>query len=138
MSCILRVFGSSLNVEALLAQTALKPDRVWKKGEPRSETKPNGETLSNSSASFLASEADMSEFDTQAKEASAFLEMNHSEIRKMVVFPGVEGVVLNFGLELRDVAIHSDYLSPKLIQVAAQSGIGVELSHYPWRNENES
>lgn len=139
MSCILRVFGSSLNVEALLAQTALEPDRVWKKGEPRFKTKPDGETLNNSNASFLASEADMSEFDIQTREASFFLEKNHSEIRKMVVFPGVEEVVLDFGVELRDYAIHSDYLPPKLIQVAAQAGIGLELSHYyPCSKENES
>lgn len=135
MSCILRVYGSSLNVETLLAQTALEPDRVWKKGEPRFKSKPNGETLNNSGASFLASDADMSEFDTQTDDASVFLEENHSEIRKIVVFPGVEGVVLDFGVELRDVTIHSDYLPPKLIQAAAQVGIGVELSHYPCSKE---
>lgn len=138
MSCILRVFGDALNVEALLTQLALEPDRVWRKGDPRFKSKPNGEVLNNSGASFMASEAEMFEFNIQAEEASAFLEKHRLDIRKMVDYPGVDGVVLDFGVELRDVAIHSDYLSPKLIQAAAQAGIGVELSHYPFSKENES
>jgi hypothetical protein len=137
MSCILRVFGSSLDIGALLARTVLEADRVWIKGEPRFQSKSDGETLNNSGANFLVSEADMSEFDIQIKEASAFLEKNQSEIEKMVLFPGVEGAVLDFGVELRDVAIHSDYLSPELIQVAAKAGVGIRLSHYPCISENE-
>lgn len=138
MSCILRVFGKSLNVEALLGQLTLEPDRVWRKGQPRFKTKPNGETLNKSGVSFVASDADMSEFNIQTEEASNFLEKHRSEIRRMVEFPEVEGVVLDFGVELRDIAIHSDYLPPKLLQNAAQTGIGIELSHYPCSRENES
>jgi hypothetical protein len=137
MSCILRVFGSSLNVDALLAQSALKPDRVWKKGEPRFKTKPNDKALVCSGASFVASEAGLSDFDAQAEEAGIFLERNFEEIRKIVGFPDVEGAVLDFGIKLRDVAVHCDYLSPKLIQLAARAGIGIELSHYPCSEEPE-
>jgi len=138
MSCILRVFGKSLDVEALLAQLELKPDRVWRKGQPRFEARPNSRTSNDSGVTFVASKSDMTDFNTQTEEACTFLETHLAEIRTMVEYPDIEGVVLDFGIELRDVLIQNDYLPPKLIQVAAQAGIGIQLSHYACSKENES
>ncbi len=133
MSCMLRVFGSSLKIDELLSQLTLIPNSTWHIGEQH-----HGVTLKESGASFVVSEADMSEFNCQTKEACTFLNKNTVEIQSMVKFTGVKEVILDFGIELRDTAIHSDYLSPSFIEAVAHTGVGVELSHYPCKEENES
>lgn len=138
MSCMFRVFGSDLEIDALLDGVALEPNRVWHKGDLRFKHRPDGEVLVLSGASFIASDADMNEFDVQIKEVKDFLSEHCAEIQKMVQFPGVEGGVLDFGIELRNVAVHGDFLPLELLQLAAQAGVGIQLSHYPCSSENES
>ena len=127
--------GENLNVEQMLKEVPLEPDRVWKKGEHRFKNNPESRILSISGASFLASNADMAEFETQQKEATDFLKENIALIREMVAFSGVDEATIDFGVELRDVAIHGDYLAPEFIRYAAKAGIGVEISHYPCTDE---
>jgi len=126
-----RVSGEYLDIEELVKAITLEPNRVWRKGEPRSESKPDSRILSKSGASFIASSADMDEFEIQLKEATDFIKNNIIQIQKIVGFNGVSEAVFDFGVELRDVAIHCDYLSPEFVRYAAEAGIGVELSHYP-------
>ena len=126
-----RVSGEYLDIEELVKAITLEPNRVWRKGEPRSESKPDSRVLSKSGASFIVSSADMDEFEIQLKEATDFIKNNIIQIQKIVGFNGVSEAVFDFGVELRDVAIHCDYLSPEFVRYAAEAGIGVELSHYP-------
>ena len=126
-----RVSGEYLDIEVLVKAITLEPNRVWRKGEPRSESKPDSRVLSKSGASFIVSSADMDEFEIQLKEATDFIKNNIIQIQKIVGFNGVSEAVFDFGVELRDVAIHCDYLSPEFVRYAAEAGIGVELSHYP-------
>lgn len=130
MSCILRISGESLDIDALLSQLTLAINRVWKKGEPRFPLK--GQFHSDSGANFVASKADLDEFDSQVKEATAFLELHAPDIAKVVVFPGVENAVLDFGVTaLRPGYVAQfSYLPPRFIQLAASAGIAVEISHY--------
>lgn len=92
----------------------------------------------NSECSFVVSEADMDQFDKQVKDATTYVKRNQRYIRKMVRFRGVKGVVLDFGIELRNVMIHSDFLPPKFLQAIAKSGVTVELSHYPPMRKGKS
>jgi hypothetical protein len=131
VSCMFRVSGEYLDIEELVKAITLEPNRVWRKGEPRSESKPDSRILSKSGASFIASSADMDEFEIQLKEATDFIKNNIIQIQKIVGFNGVSEAVFDFGVELRDVAIHCDYLSPEFVRYAAEAGIGVEISHYP-------
>jgi hypothetical protein len=131
VSCMFRVSGECLDIEELLKAITLEPNRVWRKGEPRSESKPDSRILSKSGASFIASSADMDEFEIQLKEATDFIKNNIIQIQKIVGFNGVSEAVFDFGVEFRDVAIHCDYLSPEFVRYAAEAGIGVEISHYP-------
>lgn len=87
MSCILRVYGIDLDVDVLLSETHLQSDKVWRKGEPRLL----GKVHSDSGASFVASIADLKQFDLQVKETTAFLERHSETIARMAEFPGVEG-----------------------------------------------
>lgn len=135
MSCILRVSGAELNVDALLNIVDLKPDRIWRRGEPRRTSKPEGKRHDHSGASFVASDADFSEFGQQIEEATSYLENHARHIASMVSFDGVQDATLDFGIELRDVAIHSDILPVRFLKAVAGVGIAVELSHYPCSEE---
>jgi hypothetical protein len=130
MSGLFRVAGESLDVDALLSELGMKAHRVWRRGEPRFQRKPEGTVNPSSGASFVASDAGMNEFEVQVQDATRFLNQNAADIEKLVGFPGVEDAGLDFGIELRDVAIHSDDLPPLLLQAAGALGISVELSHY--------
>lgn len=130
MSCHLRVFGESLDIDALLKQVKLKPHRVWRKGELCFPNDPESEIYTLSGANFLASDFCPDEFDGQVDEATAFLKKHQKDVVKMVALPGVEDVILDFGIALRDVAIHSDYLPPAFLSLAGKLGIWVELSHF--------
>jgi len=53
---------------------------------------------------FSVSDAGFDEFNRQKDEAIEFLKQNEAEIRRLVGFAGVTGVVLDFGIAWRDVA----------------------------------
>lgn len=135
MSCILRVSGSELNVDALLSIVDLKPDRIWRRGEPRRASKPQGKRHDHSGTTFVASEAGFDEFGLQLDEATSYLETHGRQIASMASFDGVQDATLDFGIALRDVLIHSDILPVRFLKAAAEAGISVELSHYPCSEE---
>ena len=128
MSSILRISGQSLDIDALLSLYSLPYDRVWKKGEPRVL---NGKLHTDSGANFLASNADLGEFDRQVSEATEYLEQHAPVVSRMVAFPGVQNAVLDFGVSLYEGNVAQfSFLPPKLVQLAASAGLGLEVSHY--------
>ena len=131
MACFLRVSGKDLDIDSLLSKISLTADRVWYKGTPRFKNEPNEDLLPLSGASFLTSNEDMGNFDAQADETTQFICKNLNDIHTLVNYNNVEEVAIDFAIELRDTAIHSDYLTPELIKIAGKAGIGIELSHYP-------
>lgn len=137
MTCILRISGESLDIDALLSRHDLSPDRTWKKGEARSI---KGKVHSDCGANFIASEADLHEFDRQVKEATAFLELHSPTIAAMAATPGVQFAVLDFGVALIEGYVAQFcYFPPRFVQLVASSGIGLEVSHYACCNdESES
>lgn len=136
MSCMLRVSGESLDVDALLSEVALVPYRKWKKGDARSLKR---KVHADSGANFVVSEAEMDEFPRQAIDATEFLELNATLIARMAAFPGVQEAAFDFGVSLREGYV-AQYcrLSPRLIQLAASACIGLEISHYAFSKANES
>jgi hypothetical protein len=135
MSSILRISGESLNIDALLSLYSLPVDRAWKKGEPRIL---KGKFHSDSGANFLASDADLDEFDRQVSEATDYLEQHAPVIAKMVEFPGVQNAVLDFGFSLYEGNVAQfSFLPPKLVRLAASAGIGLEISHYACSKDDE-
>jgi len=136
MTCILRVAGEDLDIDTLLQGSPLSPDRVWRKGEVRNG---KGELHDNSGATFLASGADLEQFNQQVEDATLFLELHSTAISSIAAFPGVEWVVLDFGIELRDTfLVHSAHLPSRFLKAVASTGIGVELSHYLCNDDEES
>ena len=64
-------------------------------------------------------------------DAVEFLTESAAEVRRLVAFPGVTGVVLDFGIAWRDVVAQSDQFPAELVRLAGSYGIALELSHYP-------
>jgi len=133
MSCLLRISGEFLNIEAMLVASPLVSDRSWKKGERRNR---KGVTHASSGANFLVSERDLDEFDLQVRDATEFLQHHTGTIAAMVAFPGVQDAQLDFGVALPEgMVTHCCHLPPLLIQLAGRAGIGLEISHYICSND---
>ena len=135
MSSILRISGESLDIDALLSVFSLPFDRVWRRGEPRVL---KGKLHSDSGANFLASDADLDEFDRQVSDATDYLEQHAPIIAKMVEFPGVQNARLDFGFSLYEGnAAQFSFLPPKLVRLSASAGIGLEISYYACNKDDE-
>jgi hypothetical protein len=93
-------------------------------------SQPSGRRNERSGVHVLASDADFNEFPRQVEEATVFLRGNTDQLRRLCEFPGIESVMLDFGIECRDVPVQCDYLTPELIRLAGSLGLGIELSQY--------
>jgi hypothetical protein len=96
MSCVLRVGGANFAVEELLADSQFKPSAVFRAGEPRSPSKPEGRKRAFSGFNFDVSEADFSRLTVQIKDATRFLEENKKELFRLATFSGMEEISLDF------------------------------------------
>lgn len=137
MACCFRVHGENLEIDSLLVEISIEPSNVWHKGEPRLKSKPDGRKTEHSGATFIASDAEMWEYDNQVEDAIEFLKENEEDIKTIVAFKGVECVRLDFGINLTESFVNSDYLPPPLLAMAGNLNIGIELSHYPPPKEDE-
>jgi hypothetical protein len=128
MSCILRISGEALDIEALLLHRSLVPYRTWHKGEERAF---KGKAHSDSGVSFVASDADFDEFERQLTDATKFLETHASEIASMAATLGVQFATLDFGVSLYEDSV-AQFCSfpPKFVRLAASAGLGLEVSMY--------
>jgi hypothetical protein len=128
MSCILRISGEALDIEALLLHRSLVPNRIWREGHERAF---KGKVHSDSGVSFVASDADFDEFERQLTDATEFLETRASEIAAMAATPGVKHATLDFGVSLYEDSV-AQYCSfpPKFVRMAANAGLGLEVSMY--------
>ncbi len=130
MSCILRISGTDLNLADLL-EISLVTDSIWEKGTPKISTKPDSKKHTNSGVRYVVSEADFDEFELQKADAIEYLEQNQNKIEEIMNLPGVEGACLDFGIHWRDVPVQCDNFPPKLIKLAGDLRLAIELSQYP-------
>ena len=136
MSCMLRISGANLDVTTMLAQHPLPGQKVWKKGEPRVL---KGKFHVDSGANVVVSEADFDQFDRQVMDATEFLELHTNALANIVAYPGVEDVIFDFGIALyEDHVMTSSYFPPRFVQLAANAGVGVMLSHYACSDDDNA
>jgi hypothetical protein len=136
MSCILRIIGKKLDAEKLAKTLTIKPYKIFKKGDPIFESKPNGKKLSFSGMAFVVSKADFDQLKKQIKDSTRFLSRNKLELKKIIRNKDIEYAVLDFGSKLRigkDVAIQSDYFPFELLKLAGDLKIGIEISLYDYK-----
>ena len=132
MSAVLRAYGTTFDVDAFLAGCTLPVCAVKRRGEPVfPASQPEGRRHERSGVHVVASNADFDEFPRQVAEATAFLRSEHEQLKRLTSWPGVDGVVLDFGIERRDVVVQCDVLPPDLLRVVGELGLAIELSQYP-------
>jgi hypothetical protein len=139
MSAVLRASGVDFDVDGFLKESRLAPCAVHRRGEPVfPASQPTGRLHERSRVHVAVSEAAFEEFSRQVEDAITFLGVKREEVRRLMNFPGVEAVVLDFGVSRRDVLLECYFLPPELIQRAGELGLGVELSQYPAEEGGEN
>ncbi len=132
MSCMLRALGVEFAVDDFIAGSSLFlcAHRLYRKGEPMFPvTQPNGPMDEHSGINIKVSAAKRNQLEEQIEDAIAYLEKNQEELKRLCNFPGVEVVGLDFGVELPD-EFESMYFTPKLLYLAGNIGIGIEITYY--------
>lgn len=133
MSCILRI--KCEGDPAVLAETLrLRPDKIWRKGEPTRK----GQMFEESGFSAIVSAAEVTDFDRQITDATGFLlhhcRVLHSAFKKC---PWNEAC-LDFGLALPAHPAFWRGFPAQLVRLAAISHLGLELSFYAVDDSEES
>ena len=136
MSCMLRVGGTDLDVDALLSECEISPVSMSRKGEPRfPASQPTGPVHMSSAANFDVSGADFSELQIQVNDALVFLRLHESFVRRLRSFPGVEDLCLDFGSNIRPPGWCSFSFPPELLLAAGSMGVSLVLSVYPMSDD---
>ena len=135
MTCVLRAIGAAFDVEAFLAESPLRPEAVYRKGDRVFANLPKGPMRFDSGFNLTVSEAGMDDLPGQVREAIAFLDENEDELRRLGACEGVDAVGLDFGLRRRDVAAQSDLLPAELLWRAGALDIDITVSHYAVADE---
>ena len=132
MAAVLRASGPDFDVDAFVAECDWNIAKVFHRGEALlPNTQPDGLKCERSGFNVVVSEAGFQEFADQVQDAIEFLTDSAGEVQRLVGFPGVTGVVLDFGIAWRDVVAQSDQFPAALVRLAGACGIALELSHYP-------
>jgi len=127
LSCILRAAGDGFTVDTFLASTSLVAYDVFRRGEPKT----SATQFKTSGINIEVSATDFNDLEGQVEDAIRFLKSNREELKRLRRFQGVEDVRLDFAVEAKDVFVQSNYLPPELLALAAELGVGIELSIYP-------
>jgi hypothetical protein len=133
MSCILRVYGPSFDVDAWLKRATIVPVAVHRRGEPcLPATKPDGPKHRWSGCNILVSDRGRSDFAGQLRDAARFLSRKSRTLQSLRKSRGVDRAVLDFGVERRpDVLVQGEIISEDVVRIAGRLGLALEISHYP-------
>jgi hypothetical protein len=130
MSCVLRAIGEAFDVEGFLAESPLRPEAVYRKGDRLFASVAQSPLRSDSGFNLTVSTAGMDDLAGQVRDAVAFLDEREDELRRLGAYDGVDAVGLDFGLRRRDVAAQSDLLPAELLWRAGALDIDITVSHY--------
>lgn len=135
MPCVLRAVGSEFEPDEFLRDSDLDADPVYRRGDPKFSSLPEGAKWSASGFHVGVSDADFHDLAGQIRDTLDFLREHEAELQRLVSFQGVECVVLDFGIARRDVAVQSDAFPPVLLALAGRLNLHIELSQYPISSE---
>lgn len=136
LAAVLRASGPDFDVDAFVANCDWNVTKIFRRGEPLRPTKQlDGGQRETSGLNVTVSEAGFDDFAMQTRDAIKFLTQHEPEVRRLVAFPGVTDVVLDFGIAWRDAAAQTDEFSAELVRAAGICGIALALSHYHVSND---
>jgi len=131
MSCILRITGESTAIESFLKTTKMRPYKIWNVGDERVTGSPYLGKHQDSGFNITVSDHD--DLSQAIHDAVLFLEAWNSELHRLSQTNGIEEPVLDFGLFCgQNFVAHCDRLPARLIRLAGETKIGIELSHYKY------
>jgi hypothetical protein len=119
-------------VSALEHNCPLKGASVFRKGEA-AHGRPNARQNETSGLTIelTSDSAAFADLAIQQLEVLAVLNKHLHNWKLMRSTPGLEIAVLDFGIEMRNVAAQFDQFTQELVQAAAAVGASLELSQYP-------
>jgi hypothetical protein len=133
--CVLRVTGRTFDPDTYLATSGLTACRVFRVGEPRFASRPDGPRLESSGFTVDVSERAWSDLSGQIEDAVVFMRTHGADIAMLRSVAGVEDLRLDFPVDLRidrdNVMTQFEYLPPALVSLAGSLDLGIELSIYP-------
>ncbi len=128
--CVLRVSSNRDSFTAFLATTRLPVDQSHVKGDVKSKRK--GTTYGDFGFSCLVSEREWIDASGQIEDAVHFLQVHSAELRTLTSEYQIDDIRLDFPFESRlseQVLAQFDSLSPRLVRMCAEYGMGIEISH---------
>jgi hypothetical protein len=129
--CVLHVSGSRLDPATAVG---LQPYRVYRAGDPRRASRPDGPGWNTSGFSVTVSDAAWSDLKRQVSDACAFLDHHGDALRALKASGAIEDMRLDFPVHLRiseNVFAQFEFFPPELLEKAAGLGLGLEISIYP-------
>ena len=118
MSCVLRI--SAPGLETALPRLGLRPHR-----------------FEHETAHFNVSDAGFRDLGAQIADAVRFLTRYKTDVESLMSLPSAEGW-LDFSVADRNQPAQFNRLSPELVCLAGQAGIGLELSTYWVESEDHT
>ena len=135
MSCMLRIIGEKFDVDNFIKKSKIEPLNIFHKGEPKFKTKPRGQKISHSGLSIETSKADFNNLSQQIKDTINYLNKNKLKLKHLSKTKGIDFATLDFGIDLRidkeKILIQSELLPNKLLKIAGECGLDIEISIYP-------
>lgn len=136
--CVLRVYSETDSFAEFLKDSALRPYDVWEKGDMSVRREPH----EYYGFKCAVSDREWTDLDGQVEDALAFLRRYEVELRKLRETHTIcDEMQLDFPYECRlgkqGIAIQGNYLPAEFLLLAGQLGIGVALSHYPGKDEDD-
>jgi hypothetical protein len=135
--CVLHVSGRELDPAVGVPLAAY---RVFRVGEPRRPSRPEGPRWDTSGFSVAVSEASWSDLKSQVRDACAFLDRHADEIRTLRASGVVQDMRLDFPVHLRigeRIVAQFEFFPAALVEKAGALGLGLELSIYPADQKEE-
>ena len=125
---VLHVNGEEFDPDSLLPSLSLRPYRVYRKGEPTGRT----ESFHATGGFSCDIGSDTGLLTVAGEDALEFLSKYQADIALLRDESTVSDVRIDFGYyQRKDVIVQCDYLSPELLRLAGELGVGFELSLYP-------
>ena len=123
-SCMLRATGDNFQPSDFLRDSTFEPCNIFRKGERKSASS----VWDTSGITVDVSSED--EFSAQVRDAVTFLETNRAELLRLKQIAGLEEMSLDFGVNERNSFLQSYFFPLKIIHLASEFELELEVSIY--------
>lgn len=131
MSCVLRASGTYFDVDEFLKTSTLDVLTAFRRGAGQFPNSSVTRKSEYSGMSVSVSTREISDLSGQIEDAIAFLSENDQELRRLLEFPGLERMDLDFPVEDRDIVYQRDTFPHQLLQLLGSLRIGLVISRHP-------